>query len=55
MLTTIPLLPGLCWWNTQWVQGEGLWMIDDLALKVPLGLHHFPAHPPHYSRWELDM
>ena len=55
MLTKIPRPLGLCWWNKWWEQGEVLWMTDGLAVKVPLGLHRFPAHPPHSDRWKPGM
>lgn len=55
MLTTVPLATWPVLVAQVGVQSGGLWMIDDLALKVPLGLHHFPAHPPHSGRWELDV
>lgn len=35
--------------------GRGSRMTDDLALRVPLGLHLFPAHPAHFWQMETNM
>ena len=50
MLTEIPSAT----WPVLVEEAAGSWMTDNPALKVPLGLHHFPVHPPHLWQEEAS-